>query len=128
MADIAIRLMSGGRVPVRSEELRVKSEEFATATPTAQANSQLSTLNSQLKETPAPTPDHEQPADMLPEEWREHKAIMQAIQEWQLEHAEDTPFLDPIELQDPRVREWREKLRQTYNFNKLKNNEHKAER
>ena len=125
VADIAIRLMSGGRVPVRSEELRVKSEEFATATPTAQANSQLSTLNSQLKETPAPTPDHEQPADMLPEEWREHKAIMQAIKEWQLEHAEDEPFLDPEELRDPRVREWREKIRHTYNYNK-RNNEHKA--
>jgi hypothetical protein len=40
----------------------------------------------------------------------------------------DEPFLDPIELQDPRVRMWREILRQRYNFNKRKNNEHKAER
>ena len=31
---------------VKSEELRVKIEEFATATPTAQANSQLSTRKS----------------------------------------------------------------------------------
>ena len=30
----------------------------------------------------------------------------------------DEPFLDPIELQDPRVRMWREILRQRYNFNK----------
>jgi hypothetical protein len=68
------------------------------------------------------------PADVLPEEWREHKAIMQAIQTWKLEYAEDEPFLDPDELRDPRVRMWREILRQRYNFNKRKNNEHKAER
>ena len=30
----------------------------------------------------------------------------------------DEPFLDPIEYIDPRVREWREILRQRYNFNK----------
>jgi hypothetical protein len=30
----------------------------------------------------------------------------------------DEPFLDPIELRDPRVRMWREILRQRYNFNK----------
>ena len=58
------------------------------------------------------------PADVLPEEWAEHQAIMKAIREWQLEHAEYEPFLDPIELQDPRVRMWREILRQRYNFNK----------
>jgi single-stranded DNA-binding protein len=73
--------------------------------------------------TPAPTPDTDRPADVLPEEWREHKVIMQAIKEWQLTHAEDEPFLDPIELQDPRVRMWREILRQRYNFNKRKHNE-----
>ena len=30
----------------------------------------------------------------------------------------DEPFLDPDEMQDPRVRMWREILRQRYNFNK----------
>ena len=30
----------------------------------------------------------------------------------------DEPFLDPIEAQDPRVREWREILRRKFNFNK----------
>jgi hypothetical protein len=39
----------------------------------------------------------------------------------------DEPFLDPIELQDPRVRMWREILRQRYNFNKRKNNEQPKE-
>jgi hypothetical protein len=32
----------------------------------------------------------------------------------------DEPFLDEEELRDPRVREWREILRQRYNFNKDK--------
>jgi hypothetical protein len=32
----------------------------------------------------------------------------------------DEPFLDPIEMADPRVRMWREILRQRYNFNKSK--------
>jgi hypothetical protein len=40
----------------------------------------------------------------------------------------DEPFLDPEELRDPRVRMWREILRQRYNFNKRNKNEHKAER
>jgi hypothetical protein len=35
----------------------------------------------------------------------------------------DEPFLDPDELNDPRLRLWRETLRQRYNFNKTRNNE-----
>jgi hypothetical protein len=35
----------------------------------------------------------------------------------------DEPFLDPIELADPRVRMCRDILRQRYNFNKTRNNE-----
>ena len=30
------------------------------------------------------------------------------------------PFMDPIELQDPRVHQWREILRQRYTFNNKK--------
>ena len=33
------------------------------------------------------------------------------------------PFLDPEELADPRIREWREILRNKYNFNKRRNND-----
>ena len=33
----------------------------------------------------------------------------------------DEPFLDPEELRDPRVRMWREILRQRYNFNHKRN-------
>ena len=35
----------------------------------------------------------------------------------------DEPFLDPEEMRDPRIREWREILRQRYNFNKSKKHE-----
>ena len=117
IADIAIRMMRTGDKPRHTGD-----GQGATA------KSQEAVLP--LGVTPAPTPDTDRPADVLPEEWREHKAIMQAIHTWKLEHVgeEDAPFLDPIELQDQRVREWREKIRQAYNFNKQKNNEHKAER
>jgi len=33
----------------------------------------------------------------------------------------DEPFLDPIEMADPRVRMWREILRQRYNFKRNQN-------
>jgi len=38
----------------------------------------------------------------------------------------DEPFLDPIEMADPRVRMWREILRQRYNFNKTNNERRKV--
>jgi hypothetical protein len=41
------------------------------------------------------------------------------IETWVVEKS-DEPFLDQDELQDPRVRMWREILRQRYNFNKHK--------
>ena len=44
--------------------------------------------------------------------------IQRAIDEWKLVHPNDEPFLDEIEMADPRVRMWREILRQRYNFNK----------
>jgi hypothetical protein len=34
-------------------------------------------------------------------------------------YVSDEPFLDPIELGDPRVHEWRQRLRQRYNFRKI---------
>ena len=118
IADIAIRMMRTGEGPRHTGD-----GQGATA------KSQEAVLP--IGANPSPTPDTDRSADVLPEEWREHKAIMQAIQTWKLEHVgeEDAPFLDPIELRDTRVREWREKLRQVYNFNHKRNdNEHKAER
>jgi hypothetical protein len=38
----------------------------------------------------------------------------------------DEPFLDPEELADPRIREWREILRNKYNFNKRRNNDRRT--
>ena len=40
----------------------------------------------------------------------------------------DEPFLDPEELADPRIREWREILRNKYNFNKRRNNDWRTEK
>ena len=40
-----------------------------------------------------------------------------------VERNNDVPFMDLDELNDPRLRLWRETLRQRYNFNKTKNNE-----
>ena len=107
VADIAIRMMRTGEGP--------REVERESTSP--------------ISHQPSDITDTDRPADVLPEEWREHKAIMQAIQTWKLEHVgeEDAPFLDPIELRDPRIREWREKLRQRYNFNKRNDNE-QAER
>ena len=47
----------------------------------------------------------------------EDDKILFACQEWTAIHGDD-PFLDPIEYIDPRVRKWREILRNRYNFNK----------
>ena len=85
VADIAIRMMRTGEGPRESEERRVKSEEFATATATAHEPVRIGTI------------------------------IANII-------ADDTPFIDPEELADPRLRMWRETLRQRYNFNKRKRN------
>ncbi len=47
----------------------------------------------------------------LPDELAQHEEIMKAIEEWQLTHVPDEPFIDPVELVDPEVAEWREKIR-----------------
>ena len=54
------------------------------------------------------------------EEWFEHLDIMKAIGEYKIAHPNDEPFLDAEEIRDPRVHEWREILRQRYNFNNKK--------
>jgi hypothetical protein len=51
------------------------------------------------------------------DEVSEDEKILLACQEWTAVHG-DEPFLDPVELIDPRVREWREILRRKFNFNK----------
>ena len=52
------------------------------------------------------------PREIKKEESSEVTGASQVETHWN----SDEPFLDPIEMQDPRVREWREILRQRYNF------------
>ena len=65
----------------------------------------------------AATPDPPKPDGISNEEWTEHLKTLAAIHEWTEVHG-DEPFLDPLEQIDPRVREWRQILRDRYNFNK----------
>ena len=99
VADIAIRMMRTGDKPRTPQGGEVK-------TPYAPLrNYEKGALP---PETPY-KPDSHEPVrigDIITEIWHS-----------------DEPFLDPIELQDPRVRMWRETLRQRYNFNKRKDNE-----
>jgi hypothetical protein len=61
--------------------------------------------------TSAPTSDRSpKPYDVTEDEWQQHIDITRAIAAWEVEHSDDEPFIDPIELQDPRVREWRDKM------------------
>ena len=53
------------------------------------------------------------------DEVSEDEKILLACQEWTAVHG-DEPFLDPAELIDPRVIEWREILRRKFNFNKTR--------
>ena len=107
IADIAIRMMRTGDKPRQTGDWQGATEQSATA-------------SDQSGVTHAPTPEDIalkfKPDGVTDEEWLEHSAIMRAIQTWNLEHPgeEDAPFLDPIELQDPRVRMWREKLRNSH--------------
>jgi hypothetical protein len=63
------------------------------------------------------------PDNVTDEEWQQHLDIMHQLGVWKVEHPDDAPFIDPVELQDPRVRMWREILRQQYNFNKRQQHE-----
>lgn len=53
--------------------------------------------------------------DVKLKEVSDDEKILLACQEWTVEHDND-PFIDPLEAIDTRVAEWREILRQRYNF------------
>jgi hypothetical protein len=55
-------------------------------------------------------------------EWMEHLEIIKQISDYDIIHPQDEPLIDPEELRDPRFHQWRETLRQRYNFNKTRNN------
>ena len=69
----------------------------------------------EVNELKQPNPD-----GVTNEEWMEHLNIMKAIGEYNIVQPNDEPFLDAEEIRDPRVHEWREILRQRYNFNNKK--------
>ena len=106
-ADITIRMM---RKPETIEETN------HTGDPQSMTEI-ITTASDQGGVTSAATPDPPKPDGISDEEWNEHLKTMAAIHEWTEVHG-DEPFLDPLEQIDPRVREWREILRQRYNFNK----------
>ena len=56
-------------------------------------------------------------------EWLEHLAILKQISDYEMIHPQEEPLIDHEELRDPRLHQWRETLRQRYNFNKSRNNE-----
>ena len=106
-ADITIRMM---RKPETIEETNHTGDPQSTTEIIATA-SDHSGVNS------AATPDPQKPDGISDEEWTEHLKTLAAIHEWTEVHG-DEPFLDPLEQIDPRVREWRQILRDKFNFNK----------
>lgn len=85
VADIAIRMMRTGDNPRPAK----------TNTGDGQTSTELATATRS-----APTPDP----------MEDNEAITRAIKTWRLEHPDDEPFIDSLEMTDPRVREWREKM------------------
>ena len=101
IADIAIRMMTTGEGPRKD-------------TGKGQGATELSaTASDQSGATLPPTPD-----DVTDEEWQQHIAIMKAIGDYEIIHSGAEPFLPEDEMADPRLRMWRETMRQRYNFNK----------
>ena len=99
IADIAIRMMRTGEGP------RKDTGKGQGATDPALRRAQ----------GPAMPP---KPDNVTDEEWLEHLAIMKAIGDYEIVHPGDEPFMPEDEMADPRLRMWRETLRQRYKFNK----------
>jgi len=95
IADIAIRMM--GDPTFRPKEIKEKDH-------TPQGGD---------TETPC---DPLKPKNVTDEEWFEHLEIMKAIGDYEIIYPDGEPFLPEDEMADPRLRLWREILRQRYNF------------
>lgn len=100
IADIAIRMMTTGEGPRAESEGQGATETNATA----------------AYHSGAPLPP--KPENVTDEEWLEHLEIMKTIGDYDIIHPGDVPFLPEDEMADPRLRMWRETMRQRYNFNK----------
>jgi hypothetical protein len=109
IADIAVRLLYHPEWVPREVKQQGATETSATA-----AYHSGATL---------PPP----PEGVTQEEWAEHLANLKQISDYDIINPQDEPILDPEELRDPRLHQWREKIRQAFNFNHKRNdNEHKA--
>jgi len=105
IADIAVRMLyHPDWVPREVEEQGVTNQN--------------ATASDQSGETLPPPPEGVSEA-----EWLEHLAILKQISDYDIIHPQDEPMIDPEELRDPQLHQWREVLRQKYNFNKSRNNE-----
>jgi hypothetical protein len=100
VADIAIRMMTTGDKPRHTGDGQTPTEVRTAA-------------------CSAPTPEP------IPEELAEHIAILQQISDYDIIHPKDEPILDPEELRDPRIREWREIMRHIKTNHKLYGNKEK---
>ena len=107
IADIAVRMLyHPDWVP---REIKAEGEQGETDSNAEAASDHGATL---------PPP----PEGVTDEAWLEHLKIVRQIGDYELAHPNDDPFIDPEELRDPRLHQWREVLRQRYNFNKTRNN------
>ena len=101
IADIAIRMMTTGEGP-RKDMGKGQGATDPNATAVYHSGATL-----------PPKPDN-----VTDEEWLEHLAIMKAIGDYEIVHPGDEPFMPEDEIFDPRLRMWRETMRQRYKFNK----------
>jgi hypothetical protein len=95
IADIAIRMMRTGEGTRQSGQSRGQEPVAKPSEPVP---------------VTAPKPDN-----VTEEQWAEHLEIMKAIGDYEIIHPGDRPFNDMDELIDPRLRMWRDILRQRCN-------------
>ena len=101
IADIAIRMMRTGEGPHTPQGVEAKTPCAPLSPP---------------KNGTIPPETPLKPDDVTDEEWAEHLAIMKKIGEYVAVHPDGEPLLPEDEMADPRLRLWREILRQRYNF------------
>ena len=73
------------------------------------ATEQSATASDQSGATLPPPPD-----GITDEEWAEHLANLKQISDYDIINPQDEPIIDPEELRDPRLHQWREILRRAY--------------
>ena len=113
IADIAVRMLYHPDWVPRE----IKSESPSVISSVVEKSHEVSPCVALSRDDIPPKPD-----GVTDAEWAEHLAILKQIGDYDIIHPQDEPFLDPEELRDPRLHQWRELLRQKYNFNKSKTN------